>query len=73
MAASTPIDVDVGLDRLGRRRHARDQAAAADGHGQDLQVRRVLQHFQRDGALAGHDAEVVEGVHEHQSRSSRRA
>ena len=71
-----PEDADVGLDGLGRGGHPGDQAAAADRHRQDLQVRRVLQHLQRDGALAGHDVQVVERMDEHQvplARTARRA
>jgi len=57
-------DADIRLHMLGRCRHTRDQAATADGHGQDFEIGRVLEHLQGDGALAGHDVDVVEGVDE---------
>jgi hypothetical protein len=60
-------DADVRLDRLGGRGDAGDQAAAADRHRQDFQVRRVFQHLQGDRALPGHHILVVERVHEHQA------
>ena len=53
-------DVQVGADRLGRRRHAGDQAAAADRDDQGVDRRLLRQHLERDRALAGDDGEVVE-------------
>ena len=55
-------DLDIGLDGLGRRGHARNQTAAADRHHQRVQVRHILQHFQSDRALAGHDIRIVIGM-----------
>lgn len=60
-------DADLGVQGLGGGGHARDQAAAAYRHGQDLEVGHVLEHLQRHRALAGHDVEVVEGVDEGQA------
>jgi hypothetical protein len=60
-------DADVGLEGLGRRGDAADQAAAADRHRQDLQVGGVFQHLQGDRALARHDVVVVERVDEGQA------
>ena len=42
----TPITRMPGLERLGRRRNAADQAAAADRHHQGVQLRHGLQHLQ---------------------------
>ena len=43
----------------------RDEAAAAHGHDDDLDVGEVLDDLEADRALAGHDERVVERVHEH--------
>ena len=59
-------DLDVGLDRLGRGRHARDQAAAADRHHQHVQIRRRRQHLERERALARDDQRIVVGMDEGQ-------
>ena len=56
---------DAGLDPGRGDRAAGDQAAAADRDHQRLQVRRVLQQFERQRALAGHDCGIVVGMHEH--------
>ena len=39
-------DLDAGLERLGRHRDAGDQAAAADGHHQRVELRHGLQHLE---------------------------
>ena len=59
-------DLDAGLERLGRRGHAGDQPAAADGDHQHVQLGHGVQHLQPHRALAGDDGFVVVGVHEHQ-------
>jgi hypothetical protein len=55
------------LDRRGQaprgHRHAREQATAADGHHQGVQVGVVGQHLQGAGPLPSDDRRVVEGVH----------
>ncbi len=49
---STPtISID-GFLRARRNRVAGDQAAAADRHDQHVEVRHVLEHFERDACLA---------------------
>ena len=53
-------DADVGPHRLGRRRHAGDQAAAADRDDERVDRRLLRQHLERDRALAGDDVAVVE-------------
>ena len=56
----TPTICEVGAERLGRRRHAGDQAAAADGDDERVDRRLLRQHLERDRALAGDHREVVE-------------
>ena len=58
-------DADVGPLGLDRQRDAGEQAAATgrDQHGLDLG--RLLEDLQADGALPGDDVGVVEGVDEH--------
>ena len=60
-------DLDIRLDRAGRRCDARNEPAAADGDDEAVQLRRGFQHFQRNGALPGHHQRIVERVNEHQS------
>ena len=60
-------DLDVRLQRLGGDCDAGDQAAAADGDDEGIEVRLIGQHFERDGALAGDDVEVIERVDEDQA------
>ena len=55
------ISID-GLDAARRDRVAGNQAAAADRHDQHVEVGRVLQHFERDRALAGDDVRIVVGM-----------
>jgi hypothetical protein len=51
-------------------RAARDQPAAADRHDQRVDRGHVLEHLQRDRALAGDDVRIVERVDEGQPRSA---
>jgi hypothetical protein len=55
-------DLDRGFDRMRRNGIAGDESAAADRNDQDLELRNVLKHFRRDGALAGDDMRVVIGM-----------
>ena len=57
-------DLDRWLERLRRDRDAGDQSAAADRDDDLVEVRRVGQHLERDGALAGHDGGIVVGMDE---------
>ena len=71
-----PGTIDGHDSRLRRRRprrrgagggddgDARDQPAAADGHDDAVEVGVVGEQLEADGALAGDDERVVEGVHE---------
>ena len=43
---------------------ARDQATAADRNHQGIEFRRLLQHFQTDGALPGDHIGIVVGMHQ---------
>ena len=56
--------LDARFDRFRRDRIAGDQAAAADGDDERLEVRVRRQQFERDRALAGDDLIVIEGVDE---------
>ena len=60
-------DVDAGLEGARRGGDAGNQAAAAHGNHQRIQVRLVAHHFQADGALAGNDQGVIKGVDEGQA------
>ena len=55
-------ELDAGRQVPGGDRHPRQQAAAADGHDQRVEVGVVGQHLQRAGPLPGDDRGVVEGV-----------
>ena len=57
-------DLAVGLQALDGEGDAADQAAAADGADHLLHVGELLQNLQADGALAGNDVGVVEGMGE---------
>ena len=59
-------DFNIGLQCLGRRGHACNQAAAAHGNYQRVQIRHFIQHFQTHGALAGHNGFVVIRVNKNQ-------
>ena len=59
-------DLNVEFDRLGGCRHAGNQPAAANRHNQGVQVRHLVQHFQRHRALACHHVGVVIRMHEGQ-------
>ena len=60
-------DAQAGLDGARRRGDATDQATAAHGNDQGVQVGLLAQHLQCDGALAGDHGFVVEGVDEAQA------
>ena len=55
---------NAGLRCLGRGHHSGDHAAADDGDGDRIEVRPLLQHFERQLALAGDHVGVVIGVDE---------
>src|ERR1019366_7763364 len=57
-------DADFGIGFLQRAGDAGDQSAAADGHHDGFDVGDLLEKFEADGALAGDDLGVVEGVDE---------
>src|SRR3546814_7776026 len=44
---------DIGFQGARCSAHARKEPTAADGNDQRVDLRRVLQHFKRDGALSG--------------------
>ena len=57
-------DFDLGAHRFDVVGHARNQAAAANGHKHGVKRALVLaQHFHGDGALAGNHLGVVKRVH----------
>jgi hypothetical protein len=66
-------DRDVGAQRLGCGADAGDQPTAADGHDEGVDVRRVGEHLERDGALAGDDLGIVERMDEGQAPLLREA
>jgi len=55
---------DAGAQGLGGHGGAAEQAAAADGAEDEVEVGVVLEQFDDGGALAGHDEKVVVGMHE---------
>ena len=57
-------DADVGFDGARRRGDPGDQAAAADGDDEGVDLRLLRQHLEADRALAGDDRRVVEGMHQ---------
>ena len=61
-------DLDRGTQRLGIGSDAGDQAAAADGHENRVDVVAVVlaQDLHGDRPLPGDHVGIVEGVHEHQ-------
>ena len=60
------VDGDAGMQRGRGDEAAGEQAAAADGNDQRVEIGRILQHLQRHGALAGDDARIVVGMDEDQ-------
>jgi hypothetical protein len=59
------LDADhlhFGIEVLDGGRHASNQAAAANGNDDRIQVRHLLDHFQPDRPLAGNDPQVVVAV-----------
>ena len=55
-------DLHMGVEQLGQGGHSRRQSPAADGYQDDLHVGQVLENLVGDGALAGGQGQVVEGV-----------
>ncbi len=67
--AGVDLDADhLNFGTLGfdRDRDSADQTAAPDGHDHARQMGNLVQQFEPEPALAGHDARVVERVHERQ-------
>ena len=58
----------VGSQRLDRQRDPGQQPAAAGRHQHGLDLGHLLEHLEPQGALAGHDVDVVEGVDQHRAR-----
>mgnify|MGYP007012762318 CR=1 FL=1 len=58
------VDLDVGLQALDGKGHAGDQAAAAHGHDDGIQVGQLVKDLQTDGALTCNDLFVIVGVDE---------
>ena len=61
------LDADhanLGVGLFERAGDAADEPAAADGNDHGFQVGNLFQQFQADGALAGDDLRVVEGMDE---------
>jgi hypothetical protein len=59
--------VEVGLDRGRGNGIAGDQAAAADGNDQGVEIGDVVEHFERDRPLPGHHTRVVIRGHDGKS------
>ena len=57
-------DANFGIGLLEGAGDAADEAAAADGHDDGFDVGDLLEQFEADGALAGDDFGVVEGMDE---------
>ena len=57
-------DADLGIGFLEGAGDAADEAAAADGDDDGFEVGNLLEEFEADGALAGDDFGVVEGMDE---------
>ena len=55
-------DLALGLQALDGEGDAADEAAAADGADDLLDLGQLLQDLQANGALAGHDIVIVEGM-----------
>src|SRR5690606_19056292 len=60
-------DAGRGPERLDGGRDAGDEAAAPDGHDDDVRVGCVLEDLEADGALARDDGRVVERVDEREA------
>ena len=58
---------DVRFHRLGGNGHAGDEAPAADGHDQRVDLGRRAQHLQGQRPLAGDHQRVVIGVNENET------
>ena len=59
-------DLNVGLHRLRRDGHPRNEPATADGNNDDIKIGAILNHFDRHGPLPCGDDWVVKGVNERQ-------
>src|SRR6185369_8932788 len=57
-------DTHGGLERLESHRHASGQPAASHGDHHRLEVGDLVHQLEGNGALAGDDARVVEGMNE---------
>ena len=53
------IDLEAGLERVRRERHAGDQAAATDRHDETFELRSLRQEFGGHRALARDHQRVV--------------
>ena len=60
-------DLDAGPDMLGGDRRAADDTAAADRHDDAVEIGRIFEHFDADGALPGYDHVVVIRVDEQEA------
>ena len=63
-SGSTPTSVTAGLSARIDGADAGEQAAAADGHDDRVDVGRLLEDLERHRALAGHHVGVVERMDE---------
>ena len=55
-------DLHLGVQELGKRGHACGQSAAADGNQDHIHIGKILKNFIGDGALAGGQSQIIEGV-----------
>ncbi len=62
--------LDGRVYTLGGHCHAGDDAAATDGHHEDLQVGLLREHLQRNGALPGNHFLVIVGMHQDEAAGS---
>ena len=58
------VDLDLGAQALDGKGHAGDQAAAAHGHNDGIQIRQLVKDLQTNGALTCNDLFVIVGVDE---------
>ena len=70
-AGLDPDQLDARRQRLGGDRDAAEHAATTDRHDDRVEARQILQHLERDGALAADDVEIVVGVDEGQTVARR--
>ena len=69
----TSDDFGCGRDGLEISANAADQSAAAYGHEDGIESRKLAMEFHGDGPLAGYDVQIVIGRDEHAARFFRRA